>query len=105
MPDKGVRPIAVVLVVGAILAGCTPTPAPDATGEEIYLQLCSRCHGEDLAGGIGPALGPGSNLDNQGDEFLELTITRGRGRMPAFGSTLAADQLERLIGYLRERQG
>lgn len=98
-------PLAVALMVGATLAGCTPSPAPDATGEEIYLQLCSRCHGEDLAGGIGPALGPGSNAASQDDEFLELTIMRGRGRMPAFGSTLSADQLERLIGFIRERQG
>lgn len=69
------------------------------------MQLCSRCHGEDLAGGIAPALGAGSNSANQDDEFLKLTITRGRGRMPAFGSNLSADQLERLIGFLRERQG
>ncbi|HEX5671655.1 MAG TPA: cytochrome c [Acidimicrobiia bacterium] len=105
LPDRGVQSIAVLLVMGAILAGCTPTPAPDASGEEIYLQLCGRCHGEDLAGGIGPALGPGSNSASQDDEFLELTITRGRGRMPAFGSNLATDQMERLIGFLRERQG
>jgi mono/diheme cytochrome c family protein len=105
MPDRPVRFIAVVLALGASLAGCTPTPAPDATGEEIYLQLCARCHGEDLSGGIGPALGPGSNSADQDDEFLDLTITRGRGRMPAFGSNLSADQLERLIGFLRERQG
>jgi mono/diheme cytochrome c family protein len=93
------------MVVGATLAGCTPSPAPDATGQESYVQLCSRCHGEDLAGGIGPALGPDSNAANQDDEFLELTIMRGRGRMPAFGSTLADDQLDRLIGFIRERQG
>jgi mono/diheme cytochrome c family protein len=92
-------------VIGTILAGCTPAPAPDASGEEIYLLLCSRCHGEDLAGGIGPALGPGSNSANQDDEFLELTTMRGRGRMPAFGANLSADQLQRLIGFLRERQG
>jgi mono/diheme cytochrome c family protein len=104
MPDRGVRSIAAALIVG-VLAGCTAAPAPDATGEEIYLQLCSRCHGEDLAGGIGPALGPGSNTADQDDEFLELTVTRGRGRMPAFGSSLSADQLQRLIGFVRERQG
>jgi mono/diheme cytochrome c family protein len=99
------RLVAIAMVVGTTLAGCTPSHAPDATGEEIYVQLCSRCHGEDLAGGIGSALGPGSNAANQDDEFLELTIMRGKGRMPAFGSTLAADQLDRLIGFIRERQG
>jgi mono/diheme cytochrome c family protein len=85
------------------LAACR-APAPDATGEETYRQLCRSCHGEDLAGGVGPALGPGSNASEQDDEFLELTIMRGRGRMPAFGSSLGADQLDRLIGFIRERQ-
>lgn len=110
MPDRPfsirrVRTIAIALMIGTILAGCTPAPAPDASGEEIYVQLCSSCHGGDLAGGIAPALGPGSNSANQDDEFLDLTIMRGRGRMPAFGSNLSADQLQRLIGFLRERQG
>jgi len=99
-----VRRITTALMIWTTLA-CTVAPAPDASGEEIYVRLCSRCHGEDLAGGIGPALGPGSNSANQTDEFLELTITRGRGRMPAFGSNLSAEQLDRLMGFIRERQG
>ena len=89
-----------------LLSGCTaPTPA-DASGEKIYIQLCSSCHGVDLEGGVGPPLGPGSNAHEQDDEFLRLTIQRGRGRMPSFGSSkLSTDQLDRLIEYLRDRQG
>ena len=79
-------------------------PAEDATGEEIYQQLCTNCHGEDLAGGLGPALGPGSNSADQPDEFLEITILHGRGRMPSFSSSLNEVQLERLIAYIREVQ-
>ena len=87
-----------------VLAGCTSPPPPNATGEEVYVELCASCHGADLRGGLGPALGASSNSANQDDEFLHLTIVRGRGRMPAFGSVLTDDHVQRLIGYLREVQ-
>jgi mono/diheme cytochrome c family protein len=86
------------------IAGCVGRPADDATGEEIYLQLCSNCHGDQLQGAVGPALGPGSNAAEQPDDFLTVTITQGRGRMPSFESSLTEDQVERLVGYLREVQ-
>lgn len=88
------------------LGGCTVgRPAPDATGEEIYAQLCVRCHGADLEGLIGPALGPGSDLVGETDEYLDFTIVHGRGRMPSFSSTLDQAQIDRLVSYIREVQG
>jgi mono/diheme cytochrome c family protein len=87
-----------------LLAACVGRPPQDATGEEIYLQLCANCHGDDLAGGIGPALGPKSNASEQPDEFLVATITQGRGRMPSFSSTLTEEQVDRLVTHLREAQ-
>ncbi len=68
------------------------------------MQLCSSCHGADLSGGLGPSLGPGSNTASQSDDFLELTTTRGRGRMPSFGSSLSDEQLGRLVGFIRQKQ-
>lgn len=93
-----------LLVAALLLAACTTRPDPDASGEEIFGLLCARCHGADLGGNIGPALGPGSEAAAAGDEFLRTTITRGRGRMPSFGRVLTPDQVERVIGYLREEQ-
>lgn len=57
-----------------------------------------------MSGGVGPPLGPGSNAASESDEFLEFTIMNGRGRMPSFSSTLEVDQVERLVGYMREVQ-
>jgi len=98
-----VKPIICALLL-VLLGSCVGRPAEDASGEEIYLQLCGRCHGDNLEGSIGPALGPGSNAATQPDEFLRVTIEQGRGRMPSFSSSLNDVQLERLIVYLREVQ-
>lgn len=94
-----------------LVAACSVArPADDASGEDIYQQLCANCHGEDLNGGSGPLfnvsppLGPGSNSAEQPDEFLEITILHGRGRMPSFSSSLDDPQLDRLIEFIREVQ-
>jgi mono/diheme cytochrome c family protein len=87
------------------LVGCVARPGPDATGEEIFEQVCARCHGAAMTGGIGPALGPGSDAAQQPDEFLVQTITEGRGRMPSFSLKLSDEQIARVVSYIREVQG
>ena len=87
-----------------ILTGCVARPPADASGAQIYEQVCSNCHGSDLSGGIGPSLGDGSNASSEDDAFLELTITRGRGRMPSFQNTLSDEQIERVIDFIRDQQ-
>lgn len=77
-------------------------PAEDATGEEIYGQLCARCHGGGLEGAVGPGLGPGSATASETDEYIEFTVINGRGRMPSFSSTLDQGQIQRLVDYIRE---
>lgn len=86
-----------------VLMACGPDES--ATGAEIYSQVCARCHGADLSGGVGPDLGPGSSAAAQTDEFLVQTISDGRGRMPSFRQTLSAAQIERVVRFLRQRQG
>lgn len=98
------RLLVALALVAVLLAACSPGPPDDASGEDIYVELCARCHGADMSGGVGPPLGPGSNAAAETDEFLEFTIVNGRGRMPSFSSTLADDQVERLVGYMREVQ-
>ncbi len=98
------RALGLLILVTVLTTSCVGRPPEDATGDEIYLQLCSNCHGADLEGGVGPALGPGSNAAQQSDEFLWITIHDGRGRMPSFSSSLDDTQLTRLIEYLRLEQ-
>lgn len=100
----GMRSLAPVLVAALLLTACTGRPAPDATGSEIYSQLCARCHGGDLQGRIGPSLGAGSEIADRDDDFLYAVITGGRGSMPAFGNTLDDEQVDRLIEFIRTEQ-
>lgn len=100
------RRLAAALTVMVALAGCSlGRPAEDATGAELYARLCASCHAPDLSGGVGPPLGPDSNAASESDEFLEFTITRGRGRMPSFATTLDDAQVDRLVVFLRSEQG
>ena len=89
----------------ATLSACVGRPAEEATGEEIYLRLCASCHGDSLQGALGPSLGPGSNAASQPDGFLTATISLGRGRMPSFQSSLTEDQVDLLVGFIRQEQG
>lgn len=93
-----------VVAAALMLGACASAPAPDASGAEIYLQLCARCHGADLQGGTGPPMGAGSALENRPDEYLVTVITRGQGRMPGFGGTLSDEQVLRVVNYIREQQ-
>lgn len=93
-----------MIALVACAASACVSVEEDATGRDIYEQVCARCHGLDLGGGVGPALGPGSDVADQPDEYYVQTITRGRGRMPGFRSTLDEAQIARVIDYLRSEQ-
>ena len=91
-------------VLALLLLAACGGPAADASGEEIYDQVCARCHGNDLGGRVGPALGPDSDAASAPDEYLYTTITRGRGSMPSFSRTLDEGQIDRVVSYVRSRQ-
>ena len=96
------RPLLLVLLSVVVLTACRQTSA-DASGAEMYAELCANCHGDNLEGGVGPALGPGSAAEAQPDGYYVVSITRGKGRMPSFPG-LSDDQVARLIAYIREQQ-
>lgn len=104
IPSLRMKRLVAAAVISLLATSCVGRPDSGADGEEMYLQLCSNCHGAELQGGLGPGLGPGSNAAGQPDDFLRVAIVDGRGRMPSFSSTLSAPQVERLIAFLRQEQ-
>lgn len=93
-------------MVGIIfLAACGPAVPDGASGSEIYQISCSRCHGGDLEGtSLAPSLGSGSDLVDKDDAYATQTIARGRGSMPSFERGLTAEQIEDVLGYIRDQQ-
>lgn len=90
-----------------MLAGCGGVGIGSTEGlfgEDLVHQVCSRCHGPDLGGGIGPALGPGSNAaTNLTDEQIAGVLEVGPGAMPSF-KQLSDEQVASVIVYLRRFQ-
>jgi mono/diheme cytochrome c family protein len=71
-------------------------------GQLVYVQSCSRCHGVDGEGKTdAPALST-VRMASLGDQPLRMTISYGKGRMPAFGG-LSTAQVDELITYLKAR--
>jgi mono/diheme cytochrome c family protein len=70
-------------------------------GAEMYAANCAACHGADLGGQVGPALGAGSSAAAIPDEDLIAVITDGRGAMPGFGSSLTPEQIEAAVIFIR----
>jgi len=87
-----------------ISAGCSG-PAVDVFGADLYSSSCAHCHGSDLAGGIGPALGPDSNAATLTDQQVVDVIRIGPGAMTSFGNRFTEAQLDSLVDYLRAEQG
>ena len=87
------------LAVLTLLTGCRETTVD---GQTLYTRNCAACHGGDLGGGVGPAIGVGSASATQSDDELRSVIVNGAEGMPASG--LDSEQIDALISYLRQRQ-
>jgi mono/diheme cytochrome c family protein len=68
---------------------------------------CVLCHAADGSGNTsaGKALGAkdlrSAEVQKQSDAVLADTITKGKGKMPAFGSKLKPEDVKGLVTYVR----
>lgn len=85
------------MILAGSLAACAPAELVDASGEEIYAQLCARCHGVELEGGAAPAIVITADTS---DPDLAIAIRDGVGTMDGFGSTLTDVQIGRVVDFL-----
>jgi cytochrome c oxidase subunit 2 len=69
-------------------------------GEQIWNGVCSKCHGPDVAGEVGPPLEGNALLADA--EAIEELVRNGRGEMPAVGQGWSDEQVEALTDFLEE---
>jgi mono/diheme cytochrome c family protein len=77
-----------------------------ASGEAIFVQNCSSCHGEAAEGGaLGPSLVT-EDLAGQDDAFFQDAIVNGRAgtAMPPWSGVLGGQDVADVISFLRSRQ-
>jgi mono/diheme cytochrome c family protein len=69
-----------------------------ASGRQVYMRTCARCHGADAKGKNGPRL-VGKSL-SLGE--IEQTVTEGRPpKMPSFGKQLSSTEVKAVAAYVR----
>lgn len=69
-------------------------------GQQIFVGACSKCHGPQGEGLIGPAFTAAAVSD--ADAVAEV-VRNGRGKMPAIGEGWDDGQMKALTDYLSER--
>lgn len=69
-----------------------------AAGETIYTTNCSGCHGADATGGSGPSL-IDAYATGEDEEMMDYIIN-GDGDMPAFGESLADQDIADVWAYV-----
>jgi len=96
----------VVLTIGMLSkAGPIATGAAtvDSFGAEVFVANCTRCHGADGQGGIGPSLVSGNLLDRFEDRAATMAfISKGEGEMPDFASRLSAGEIGAVTDFVRK---
>lgn len=87
-----------------IHAAVAETPA------DIYKAKCAMCHAADGSGNTpaGKAMKARDFHDAEvikaTDADLTLAITKGRNKMPAYGTQFSPDQVKGLVAYIRDMQ-
>jgi mono/diheme cytochrome c family protein len=80
----------------------------EADPAKLYQTSCALCHGADGSGDTAPGKAfhakdlRSDEVQKQTDAQLTEVITKGRGKMPAFGGKIKPDDMAKLVAYIRE---
>jgi cytochrome c6 len=94
----------VTLLASGLIAVSSTAVAQDAAAT--YKAKCAMCHGPD---GKGSAMGvkmgahdfTSADVQKQTDAQLTETITKGKGKMPAYDGKLKDTEIKDLVAYIR----
>lgn len=93
--------VLVALLLCGLLAVCaSPAAAQDAAGT--FKAKCAMCHGPDGKGGkMGTRDFASPEVKAETDAQLTDIITKGKGKMPAYGGKLSDADVKGLVTYVR----
>jgi mono/diheme cytochrome c family protein len=82
--------------------------AQNAPAKDLFASKCAMCHGPD--GSAQTTMGKNfkirdfhsADVQKQTDADLKTVITKGKGKMPAFDGKLTGEQIDQLVGHIRE---
>ena len=94
-------------ILGLLLCVALGVSARAQGGEALYKSKCAGCHGADGKGQT--SMGKANNIRDlgsadvqaQSDDAIAGIISGGKGKMPAYGKSLKADQIKDLVAYIR----
>jgi len=102
MRKRSIQIVVLLSLVVPVAMRAQPDPA------KIYKTNCVLCHSADGSGdsASGKALHAkdlrSEEVQKQSDAALIEVITKGKGKMPAFGAKIAPDDVTKLVAYIRQ---
>jgi mono/diheme cytochrome c family protein len=96
---------AAVLTILAASLLCSGLARADA--EATFKSKCAACHGPDGKGAtaVGKAIGvhdfASPDVQKMSDDDLATIIAKGKGKMPAYASSLKDADIKDLVAYIR----
>lgn len=72
------------------------------SGAEIFVSICSQCHGEDATGGEGPSLRSSQFRENNTKDDIYSSINQGHAAtaMISWGEILTSEQIQELVEFI-----
>ena len=100
MKSLSVRVILATLLASGLIAACaSPAVAQDAAAT--YKSKCALCHGPDGKGGkMGTRDFASPEVKAESDTQLTDVVTKGKGKMPAYGGKLKDTEIKDLIAHI-----
>jgi cytochrome c6 len=102
------REFFLLTLVGMLCCLAVPSAMQaQSDADKIYKTKCVLCHSADGSGGSpsGKAMHAkdlrSEEVQKQSDAALSEVITKGRGKMPAFGGKIKPDDVAKLVAYIR----
>ena len=104
MKNSVLKASLLILVLALVVPGYVM--AADS-GAQLFASKCAMCHGKAGAANTPMAknmkIKPfnSDDVQKQQDTELKITIEKGKGKMPAYGTKLSSTQIDDLVKYIR----